>query len=118
MPSLLCWHTGIFKDRLRSAPKSMNTRREEMECGTSGDGLLERGTRGVVEGSVVEWDEDGSNVRVGPNKKFYESCRKECGAHFTYNALWEVPSFSVKQMMPRDAMHAIDLGAESGISFA
>ena len=34
----------------------------------SGDGLRERGTRGIVEGSVVEWDGDGSNVRAGPTK--------------------------------------------------
>ena len=44
-------------------------------------------------------------------KKFYESCRKECGAHLTYNAFWEVQRFCVQQMLPRDAMHAIDLGA-------
>ncbi len=67
--------------------------------------------RGVVEGSVVEWDEDGSNVRPGPNKRFYDSCRKECGAHLTYNAFWEVQNFCVQQMLPRDGMHAIDLGA-------
>ena len=44
-------------------------------------------------------------------KKFYESCRKECGAHLTYNAFWEVQNFCVQQMLPRDGMHAIDLGA-------
>ncbi len=97
-------------DLLPSAPKSMNKRREEIEHEASGNGLLERGTRGVVEGCVVEWDEDDVNVRAGPNKRFYESCRKECGAHMTYNAFWEVLNFCVQQMLPRDGMHAIDLG--------
>ncbi len=74
-----------------------------MDCGS--------GERGVVEGSVVEWDEDGANLRAGPNKRFYESCRKECGAHMAYNAFWEVPSFCVQQMLQRNRMHAVDLGA-------
>jgi hypothetical protein len=56
----------------------MNKRREEIKYEASGDGLLKQGTRGVVEGSVVEWDEDGANVRAGPKKRFYESCSKEC----------------------------------------
>ena len=50
-------------------------------------------------------------MRAGPKKKFYESCRKECGAHLTYNAFWEVQNFCVQQMLPRDGMHAIDLRA-------
>ncbi len=86
----------------------MIIRREEIEHEASGDGLREQGQRGVVEGSVVEWDEDGA--RAGPNKRFYESCRKECGTHMTYNAFWEVPNFCVQQMLPRNRMHAIDLG--------
>ncbi len=65
----------------------MDKRREEIEHEASGDGLRERGIRGVVEGSVVQWDKDGANVCPGPNAKFYESCRKECGAHMTYNFL-------------------------------
>ena len=101
----------FLRTDLPSAPKSMKIRREEIEHEASGDGLRERGIRGVVEGSVVDWDEDGSNVRPGPNKKFYDSCRKECGAHLTYNAFWEVQNFCVQQMLPRDGMHAIDLGA-------
>ena len=62
----------FLRTDLPCAPKSMKIRREEIEHEASGDGLRERGTRGVVEGSVVEWDEDGSNVRPGPNKKFYD----------------------------------------------
>ena len=113
-PSCHRCYAGIpefLRTDLPSAPKSMNIRREEIEHEASGDGLRERGIRGVVEGSVVEWDEDGSNVRAGPNKKFYESCRKECGAHMLPNAFWEVQNFCVQQMLPRDGMHAIDLGA-------
>ena len=113
-PSCHRCYAGIkefLRTDLLTAPKSMTLRREEIEHEASGDGLRERGIRGVVEGSVVEWDEDGSNVRAGPNKKFYDSCRKECGAHLTYNAFWEVQRFCVQQMLPRDGMHAIDLGA-------
>jgi hypothetical protein len=31
-----------------------------------------------AEGGVVEWDEDGSNVRPGPIESRYESVRKDC----------------------------------------
>jgi hypothetical protein len=113
-PSCRRCYAGIpefLRTDLPSAPKSMDKRREEIEHEASGDGLRERGIRGVVEGSVVQWDRNGANVRPGPNAKFYESCRKECGAHMTYNAFWEVPNFCVQQMLPRDGMHAIDLGA-------
>ncbi len=85
-PSCHRCYAGIpefLRADLPSAPKSMIIRREEIEHEASGDGLLERGQWGVVEGSVVEWDEDGANVRAGPNKRFYESCRMECGAHMT-----------------------------------
>ena len=71
-PSCHRCYAGIkefLRTDLPTAPKSMNIRREEIEHEASGDGLRERGMRGVVEGSVVEWDEDGSNVRAGPNKK-------------------------------------------------
>jgi hypothetical protein len=113
-PSCHRCYAGIpefLRTDLPSAPKSMNKRQEEIEHEASGDGLRERGTRGVVEGGVVEWDKDGANVRAGPNKRFYESYRKECGAHMSYNSFWEVPNFCVQQMLPRDGMHAIDLGA-------
>ncbi len=36
---------------------------------------------------------------------------QECRAHMTDNAFWEVPIFCVQQILPRDGMHAIDLGA-------
>jgi hypothetical protein len=89
----------------------MSARRDEITEEASGNGLHARGMRGVVPGSVVEWDEDGSNVRPGPNARHYESARKECGAHLLFNAFWTVQNFCVHQMLPRDGMHAIDLGA-------
>ena len=89
----------------------MRARQEQITFEASGDGLRERGAAGVVDGSVVEWDEDGSNVRPGPNASKYESVRKECGAHILPNAFWKIPNFDVQQMLPRDGMHAFDLGA-------
>jgi hypothetical protein len=64
----------------------MRARQEQITFEASGDGLKERGAAGVVDGRVVEWDEDGSNVRPGPNASKYESVRKECGAHILPNA--------------------------------
>ena len=37
--------------------------------------------------------------------------QKGSGAHMLPNAFWEVQNFCVQQMLPRDGMHAIDLGA-------
>jgi hypothetical protein len=63
---------------LPAAPKSMRVMREEITEAAAGDGLRARGMLGVVEGErVVEWDEDGSNVRLGPNSSHYEEVRKE-----------------------------------------
>jgi hypothetical protein len=89
----------------------MRLRREEITAAATGDALRENGMRGVVDGSVVHWDEDGSNVRPGPNASHYEAVRKDCGAHPMYNAFWSLQHFCVHQMLPRDGMHAIDLGA-------
>ena len=55
----------------------MLVRKDEIIYEASGEGLRDRGVRGVVDGCIVEWDEDGSNVRPGPNKSSYESARKE-----------------------------------------
>lgn len=113
-PSCLRCHAGI-KEFLRTdlpvAPKIMSVRQAEITAEASGDGLRYRGVQRVVDGSVVDWDEDGSNVRPGPNAIHYETSRKECGAHLLYNAFWAVQHFCVHQMLPRDGMHAIDLGA-------
>ena len=63
-PSCHRYHAGIqefLRTDLPSAPKSMHIRREEIDHEASGDGLRKWGTQGVVKGSVVEWDEDGSS---------------------------------------------------------
>ncbi len=83
----------------------MRTRQEEITFEAAGDGLLERDARGVFEGSVVEWDEDGSNVRPGPNESRYESVRKECGAHLLYNAFWKIKHFCATDVAPRRNAH-------------
>ena len=101
----------FLRTDLPFAPKSMLVRQDEITYEASGEGIRDRGVRGVVDGSIVEWDEDGSNVRPGPNKSNYESARKECGAHLLFNAFWRIKHFCVQQMLPRDGMHAIDLGA-------
>ncbi len=101
----------FLRTDLPFAPKSMHVRKDEIIYEASGEGLRDRGVRGVVDGCIVEWDEDGSNVRPGPNKSSYESARKECGAHLLFNAFWRIKHFCVQQMLPRDGMHAIDLGA-------
>jgi hypothetical protein len=104
----------FLRTDLPFAPKTMRARQEQTTFEASGDGFRERGAAGVVDGSVVEWDEDGSNVRPacpGPNASKYESVRKECGAHILPNAFWKIPKFDVQQMLPRDGMHAFDLGA-------
>ena len=101
----------FLRTDLPAAPKSMRLRREEITAAATGDALRESGMRGVVDGSVVDWDEDGSNVRPGPNASHYEAVRKDCGAHPMYNAFWALQHFCVHQMLPRDGMHVIDLGA-------
>ena len=68
------------------------------------------GLRGMGDGSVVDWDEDGSNVRPGPEASHYEAARKECGAQLLFNAFGKVTYFCVHQMLMRDHMHQIDLG--------
>ena len=46
----------FLRTDLPAAPKSMRARQTEITAAATGDGLRERGLRGVVEGSVVEWD--------------------------------------------------------------
>ncbi len=65
----------------------------------------------MVDSSVVEWDDDGSNVRslAGLNAIHNEAARKEL---LLFNDFWAVQHFRVHQMMLlRDGMHAIALGA-------
>ncbi len=68
----------FLRTDLPFAPKVMSLRREEVI------GLRFTGVRGVVPGGVIEWDEDGSNVRAGPNVRHYEACRKECCEHLLF----------------------------------
>ena len=53
----------FLRTDLPAAPKIMSARRDEITEEASGNGLHARCMRGVVPGSVVEWDEDGSNIR-------------------------------------------------------
>jgi hypothetical protein len=80
----------------------MRARQKQITFKASGDGLRERGAACVVHGSIVDGDEDGSNVRLGPNVSKYESVRKECEAHILPNTFWKIPNFDVQQMLPRD----------------
>ncbi len=69
-PLLSCHRcpAGIFeflRTDLPFAPKSMLVRKDEIIYEASGEGLRDRG---VVDGCIVDGDEDGSNVHPGPNK--------------------------------------------------
>ena len=64
----------------------------------------------VAGGSVVDWGEAPSHA-PGPNSANYEAFRELCGAHLVYNAFWNVKHFCVHQMLMRDPMHQVDLGA-------
>lgn len=66
--------------------------------------------RGGRDDPVVEFGEDGSFHRPGPNSSHYEDARERCGAHLVFNAFWLISNFCVYQMLMKDAMHAIDLG--------
>ncbi len=101
----------FLRTDLPVAAKTMHARREEIEHAASGDVLREHGMGRLEDGPVVEWDEDGSNVRPGPNVIHYEAARKSRGAHLLNNAFWKIKNFCVQQMLLRDFMHAIDLGA-------
>jgi hypothetical protein len=115
MSSLPCGGGADILEFLRTdlpfAPKSMLVRQDEITYEASGEGIKDMGVRGVVNGCILEWDEDGSNVHPGPNKSNYESARKECGVHLLFNSFWRIKQFYVQQMLPRNGMHAIDLEA-------
>ncbi len=48
---------------------------------------------GVSDVVVVDWNEDGSGTRPGPEADHYEAAGKECGAHLFFNAFWWIPKF-------------------------
>ena len=56
---------------------------------------------------VVEFGEDCSFHRPGPNSTCYEDAWPICGAHLVFNAFWLISNF---QMLMHYEMHAIDLG--------
>jgi hypothetical protein len=65
----------------------------------------------VTDESGVDWNEDKSGTRPGPEAAHYKAARKECGAHLLFNSFWLVSNFCVHQMHMKDSMHQIDLGA-------
>ena len=66
----------------------------------------------IAGGSVVDWgDSEAPSHAPGPNSANYEAFRELCGAHLVYNAFWNVKHFCVHQMLMRDPMHQVDLGA-------
>ena len=61
---------------------------------------------------VVDWSEAPYRVHTpGPNTSKYERFRELAGAHLVFNAFWQIQHFCVHQMLMRDPMHQIDLGA-------
>ena len=61
---------------------------------------------------VVDWGEAPDHVHSpGPNAANYERFRESAGAHLVFNAFWQIQHFCVHQMLMRDPMHQIDLGA-------
>ena len=100
---------GDFLSDVRLGLKSVESRRRAIEIAASGVDLPDI-VRGATDAPVVEWGEDGSFHRPGPNSSHYEIMRERCGAHLVFNAFWLVSHFCVHQMLMRDGMHAIDLG--------
>ena len=90
--------------------KTTSDKRAAITAAASGDGLRTLGMRRMGLGAVVEWNEDGSCVRPGPESSHYEAGRAECGAHLLFNAFWAVLHCCVHQLLMRDSMHQIDLG--------
>ena len=84
--------------------------RAAITAAASGDGLRALGLRGMGSGPVVEWNDDGSCVRPGPEYRHYEAGRAECGAHLLFNAFWAISHCCVHQLLLKDCMHQIDLG--------
>ena len=66
--------------------------------------------RGGSDDPVVEFGEDCSFHRPGPNSTYYEDAWPICGAHLVFNALWLISNFCVHQILMRDGLHAIDVG--------
>ncbi len=62
--------------------------------------------------SVVNWGEEPDHVHSpGRDAANYEKFRAHAWDHLVFNAFWKVQHFGVHQMLMRDPMHQIDLGA-------
>jgi hypothetical protein len=92
------------------AMKTTKDTRAAVTAAASGDGLRALGMQRMGTGPVVQWNDDGSSVRPGPESSHYEAGRAECGAHLLFNAFWKVANCCVHQLLLRDSMHQIDLG--------
>jgi hypothetical protein len=90
--------------------KTTKERRSEITAAATGDGLRNLGMQRMLGGDVVQWNEDGSCVRPGPQSKHYEAARSECSAHLLFNAFWSVLHCCVHQLLMKDPLHQIDLG--------
>ncbi len=91
------------------ASKSGRDRRREITRAAAGKDIV----RGMQPGEpVVNWGEAPDHVHSpGPNAANYERFRAHAGAHLVFNAFWKVQLLCVHQMLMRDQMHQIDLGA-------
>ena len=61
---------------------------------------------------VVDWGEAPDHVPApGPNTANYHRFRESTGAHLIFNIFLKIQHFCVHQMLMREPMHQIDLGA-------
>ncbi len=89
---------------------SLEQRREITRQAAAGKGIRLRELRAGE--PVVNWGEAPDHVHApGPNAANYERFRESAGAHLVFNAFWKTQHFCVHQMLMRDPMHQIDLGA-------
>ena len=92
------------------ASKSGRERRRDITRAAAGKGLHIRGMQ--LGAPVVDWGEAPDHVHSpGPNAANYERFRESAGVHLVFNAFWQIQHFCVHQMLMRDPMHQIDLGA-------
>ena len=74
--------------------------------------LFKDGERVASQRSRSDWGDAPYHVHApGPNASKYERFRESAGAHLVFNAFWQIQHFCVHQMLMRDPMHQIDLGA-------
>jgi hypothetical protein len=92
------------------ASKSGRDRRRDITRAADGKGLvIQRMTPGKL---VVNWGEAPNHVHSPcPNAANNERFRAHAGVHLVFNAFWKIQHFCVHQMLMRDPMHQVDLGA-------